>query len=174
MNIDTPAAEITKQSSAQSSTSPDPEALYAQALELDGLGKSKKWIIRSRDRQKAAELYREAAILGHASAMYNYALCCLRGEGVPKNKENQVQAVVWFRKAAEADIADAYNNLGYCHELGLGGLVRDVNEAERNYGIAASMKNSTGNDNLTDLREYRAESSKRLLRFRRASGQAVP
>ena len=48
--------------------------------------------------QKAERLFREAADLGDATALYNLGVCLEHGLGCDKNLE---EAVMWYRRAAE-------------------------------------------------------------------------
>lgn len=48
--------------------------------------------------------YRKAAEQGHEGAQFNLGLILYSGDGIAKN---EAEAVRWFRKAAEAGLADA-------------------------------------------------------------------
>ena len=48
----------------------------------------------------------------YAEAQYNWASAIHTGEGVAKD---QVEAVKWYRKAAEQNYAEAQYNLGVCY-----------------------------------------------------------
>ena len=61
------------------------------------------------------------------SAQNNLGICYMKGEGVVKNP---VEAVKWFRKAAEQGNSDAQNNLGVCYANGEG-VAKDTVEATR-------------------------------------------
>ncbi|MDH3510674.1 MAG: sel1 repeat family protein [Gammaproteobacteria bacterium] len=61
-----------------------------------------------RDDVKAAELYRQAAELGLASAQKSLGNMYAEGRGVPKDDE---QARLWWRLAAEQGNTEALENL---------------------------------------------------------------
>ena len=63
-----------------------------------------------------------------ASATHN-------GQGVAKD---EVEAVKWYRKAAEQNDADAQNNLGVCYANGQG-VAKDEVEAVKWYRKAAEQ-----------------------------------
>ena len=56
--------------------------------------------------------YRKAADLGVALGMYNLGCCYYNGTGVPKD---EAEAVKWWRKAAELDVAEAKEILAKMH-----------------------------------------------------------
>ena len=58
-----------------------------------------------------------------------------KGEGVTKD---QVEAVKWYRKAAEQNYAKAQHNLGFCYAHGEG-VVKDQVEAVKWYRKAAEQ-----------------------------------
>ena len=45
-------------------------------------------------------------------AQYNLGVCYAKGQGVAKD---EVEAVKWYRKAAEQNYAEAQYDLGYCY-----------------------------------------------------------
>ena len=59
-----------------------------------------------RNPEKAAELYRKAAELGHVTAQLNLGNCYQDGSGVVKD---EAEAFEWFRKAAENTISFDFN-----------------------------------------------------------------
>ena len=63
--------------------------------------------------KESASAYRAAAKKGNAEAQYNLGLCYSQGEGV---KEDRVEAVSWYRLAAEQGHQDARKKL---KEMGL-------------------------------------------------------
>lgn len=63
----------------------------------------------------------------YSLAQNNLGLCYAKGEGVAKDP---VEAVKWFRKAAEQGNSDAQNNLGVCYANGEG-VAKDTAEAAR-------------------------------------------
>jgi len=60
-----------------------------------------------------------------ADAIYTQGLCYYKGDGVAKD---YVEAVKWFRKAAERGHASAQRNLGVCYKNGEG-VEKDYAEA---------------------------------------------
>lgn len=69
------------------------------------------------DYAKAADLFRRAAMQGHAAAQYNLGILNYFGQGTaPDIKE----AAHWFQRAADQDFADAQYNLGFLYFEGLG------------------------------------------------------
>src|SRR5207249_2815693 len=66
------------------------------------------------------------------------------GEGVAKD---QVEAVKWFRKAAEQNYAKGQFNLGACYEHGEG-VAKDPVEAVKWVRKAAEQNHATAQDNL--------------------------
>ena len=67
-----------------------------------------------------------------------------QGKGVAKD---QVEAVKWYRKAAEQNHAAAQNNLGFCYAKGEG-VAKDQVEAVKWYRKAAEQNNAMGQINL--------------------------
>jgi localization factor PodJL len=66
--------------------------------------------------------------------MHNLALYYFRGEAGPRDL---AQAAAWFRRAAEAGVADSQYNLGLLYEAG-SGVARDPAEAYKWFSIAAN------------------------------------
>jgi TPR repeat protein len=81
-------------------------------------------------------LYARAAESGHPVAQYNVAMMYANGEAV--NVDYQ-QAVYWFRKSADQRFAPAQYRLGELHYFGMGGLVRDPQQAARLFEAAAQQ-----------------------------------
>src|SRR6266516_3116106 len=75
--------------------------------------------------QKPIGEVKAKAEAGDADSQVELGLRYLDGEGVAKN---QVEAVKWFRKAAEQNFAKAQVNLGVCYEKGEG-VAKDEVEA---------------------------------------------
>ena len=75
-----------------------------------------------REYEKAFELFNEAAALGYAPAIYNTAVCYLRGEGVEKDS---IEAFRSFRKAANLGEEKALHNLASCYMRGIGTAKND-------------------------------------------------
>ena len=60
--------------------------------------------LQERDEMRAVELYRQSAERGYATAICDLGLCYENGSGV---KPDPVEAIQWYRKAAQQDHADA-------------------------------------------------------------------
>ena len=75
------------------------------------------------------------AYQGDAAAQYNLGLMYANGEGVP---EDDVEAVRWYRLAADQGVADAQFNLGISYDNGEG-VPEDDAEAARWYRLAADQ-----------------------------------
>ena len=72
----------------------------------------------------------------------------MAGDGV---KQDDVQAVTWFRKAADQGVASAQYNLGLMYEFALGGLTKDLYRAEALYRRGCDGGNATGCEHLKRL-----------------------
>ncbi|MFQ5661485.1 MAG: tetratricopeptide repeat protein [Gammaproteobacteria bacterium] len=70
-----------------------------------------------RDRQQAAELYKQAAALGSLQAQNKLGYLYEQGEGV---EQDLTTAFSWYRKAAEAGYLTAQYNLAEKYRLGIG------------------------------------------------------
>src|SRR5206468_4449043 len=87
-----------------------------------------------------------------AKAQYNLGVCYEKGEGVGQVEAERarlfgmagdpVEAVKWYRKAAEQNYATAQNNLGLCYEQGKG-VAKDLVEAPKWYRKAAEQNDAT-------------------------------
>jgi len=86
----------------------------------------------------------QRADAGDPVAQNNLGAAYSDGEGVP---EDDVEAVKWFRLAAEQGEAMAQNNLGKHLDDGLGVPEDDI-EAVKWYRLAAEQGNATGQNNL--------------------------
>ena len=99
-------------------STPDAEAvaLYKQAIDLfDQQGKD----------VECAGLLRQSAELGYVWAQLFYGRFLCKGIGTALDP---VEAVEWFRKAADQDCPAAYYELGVCYENGEG-VARDLDAA---------------------------------------------
>ena len=88
-----------------------------------------------KDTVKAVELYRQAADLGNADAMYRLAMCYMNGKGV------EPEAIIgqqWSQKAAELGNIDAMVLLGACYAGGVG-VEKDESMAAEWYQKAADL-----------------------------------
>ena len=77
------------------------------------------------DRKLLADV-RAKADKGDAVAQYNLGVCYRDGQGVDKD---YVEAVKWYRKAAEQNVAEAQYSLGLCYANGRGVEKDDVEAA---------------------------------------------
>ena len=83
------------------------------------------------------ELYSDAQ-QGDVVAQFSLGWCYKYGEGV---KKDYVQAVNWYRKAAEQEYAEAQFFLGLCYESGEG-VEKDLVEAVKWFRKAAKQENA--------------------------------
>jgi TPR repeat protein len=81
---------------------------------------------------------------GHAKAQFYLGLYYEEGYGVP---QDYIEAVKWYRKAAEQGDADAQCNLGYCYKNGRG-VPPNYAEAAKWYRKAAEQGNAQAQYNL--------------------------
>src|SRR6266496_1681980 len=89
--------------------------LLEHALRPEQIAQGQK---RARDfKQKPIEEVKAKAEAGDAESQVEFALRYDKGEGVAKD---QVEAVKWYRKAAEQNYAKAQFNLGVCYDEGAG------------------------------------------------------
>ena len=72
---------------------------------------------KKEDYNKAAELFSDAAALGHVGAMSDLGLMYAQGKGVPRIKQ---EAVKWWAKAAEGGEVKAQHNLATAYATGDG------------------------------------------------------
>ena len=94
------------------------------------------------------------AMAGNADAMYNLAMMYLNGENGAKN--DPYAARDWFRRAADADHAEAIYMVGKCYAEGIGGFV-DKKAALRWYKDAAEANSIDGMINLAGMYLYEDE-----------------
>ena len=85
-----------------------------------------------------------------ASAQYNLGLCYANGTGVAKDEE---EAVKWYRKAADQNLAEAQYNLGYCYANGQG-VAKDYVEAYKWVNLAAASKDEHTAKNVVKMRNW--------------------
>src|SRR6266403_100398 len=93
------------------------------------------------DQKPIGEVKAEA---GDAESEVELGLRYLDGKDVPKN---QVEAVKWFRKAAEQNFAAAQNRLGVCYGNGEG-VAKDQVEAVKWFRKAAEQNLAKAQYNL--------------------------
>src|SRR5438132_740500 len=97
------------------------------------------------DRKVLAEI-RAGADKGDAKAQYELGRAFFSGTlGVAKD---EAEAVKWFRKAAEQNVADAQYSLGVCYDSGEG-VVKDEVEAYKWWLLAAGQGNDDAKYNMT-------------------------
>ena len=68
----------------------------------------------AQDKEKAAELYEEAALNGDAVAQYTLGYMCDKGDGIDKDR---VKAMFWYEKAADQGHEAAQNRLNVLRHL---------------------------------------------------------
>lgn len=93
---------------------------------------------------KAAELYAEAAELGHDMAQFAFALCYENGQGVEKDL---AKAVEWYIKSAKEGNERAQYNLAICYEEG-SGVERNMKKAVQWYKESAEQGFSPAQYNI--------------------------
>ena len=97
------------------------------------------------DRKVLVEI-RAGADKGDAKARYELGRAFFSGTlGVAKD---EAEAVKWFRKAAEQNVADAQYNLGVCYDSGEG-VAKDEIEAYKWWLLAAGHGNDDAKYNMT-------------------------
>ena len=97
------------------------------------------------DRKVLAEI-RAGADKGDAKAQYELGRAFFSGTlGVAKD---EAEAVKWFRKAAEQNVADAQFSLGVCYDSGEG-VAKDEVEAYKWWLLAAGQGNDDAKYNMT-------------------------
>jgi TPR repeat protein len=129
---------------------------------------------RNGDVAKAFQIWSPLAEEGHAQAQYGIAVLYEAGSAaVPKD---DVKAAQWYRKAADAGIVAAQNNLALMYAQGRG-VPRDVNMAAQWWQLAAKSGHAMAQYNL-GLAYYRGEGVQRSYPeaidwFRKAAAQGV-
>ncbi|MBR5213143.1 MAG: sel1 repeat family protein [Akkermansia sp.] len=104
----------------------------------------------SKEYEKAAECFRQAAEQGHAQAQFELGACYSLGKGV---SEDSAEALKWFRKSAEQGHEYSCLMLGIYYECGKGGVDKDIAEAEKWYRRAAAHGNLKAYKKLEALRD---------------------
>lgn len=137
--------ELEQQSSATKSEAvadggnPTAERLYREAVELDFKAEATE-----ENKRRAVALYRQAAELGYAPAMFNLGVSCEEGDGV---EADVAEANRWYILAAEAGHAAAMFNLGNNYRIGRG-LARNTARAFDLFRRAADAGNTDALINL--------------------------
>ena len=102
------------------------------------------------DLAHAAELYKQAADLGNAEAMYWIGILYKNGNGV---KQSYSKAKEWFEKAAENGDEDVMSAIGYLYENG-DGVEQSYSKAKEWYEKAAEHDHATAMLRLGYLYQY--------------------
>jgi TPR repeat protein len=148
----------------------DAEELFYQAMQLylrankraAGEGKA------DLQRQYMAKLRRVLEVdPHHAAAQFNLGHMHHYGEGVVKDA---VQAVSWYRKAAEQGHADAQCNLGNMYCKGEG-FQQNIHEAARWWQKAADQGQVNAHFGLGQLNEHHGKYQAAIVHYR--AGQAA-
>ena len=71
-----------------------------------------------------------------------------KGYGVPRN---YIEAIKWYKKAADQGNADAQYELGYMYDLGLGELIQSYIEARKWYRFAADQGHMGAKKRLQEI-----------------------
>ena len=116
--------------------------------------------VQAQDNQSAQELADLSALAeaGATEAQYSIGVKYDTGEGVP---QDDAEAVIWYRRAAEQSHATAQYNLGVMYGAGEG-VPQDDAEAVRWYRLAAEQGDASAQNNLRSHVRHRR---------RRAAGQ---
>ncbi len=93
---------------------------------------------------------------GDAGAQFNLGVMYANGEGVVKD---QVQAVKWYRKAAEQGYADAQVNLGTAYWMGTG-VPKDLVQAHVWINISAAKVNELAQKKMPILEQQMTSEQK--------------
>lgn len=89
------------------------------------------------DPKRAIELLERAAKSGDAEAQYELATLYEKGIGVAQDVK---KAIGLFHQSADANYADAINDLGFLHYQGGLGIIRDRKRAREYFGRAADLR----------------------------------
>jgi hypothetical protein len=101
-----------------------------------------------RNAAEGVRRYRQAAEQGHTLAAVMLGMAYESGAGVDKDP---VQALAWYRRAADAGDAWGQYHVGAYHERGWGGLTADITEARRWYELAAAHEHEGARVSLAQL-----------------------
>nr|AGM32482.1 Sel1 domain containing protein [Coptotermes formosanus] len=87
--------------------------------------------------ERAAQLYGQAARLGHPEAMFRYFICCYRGIGLHRNER---RAYDWCQKSAESGYGLAASTMSFYYETGENPMrIVDQDRAECWYRKASEL-----------------------------------
>ena len=110
--------------------------------------------------QKPIEEVKAKAEAGDAESEVELGRRYNKGEGVVKD---QVEAVKWYRKAADQNLAKAQYNLGVCYDGATGeGVAKDHVEAAKWYRKAAEQNYANAQNNLGVCLHARAKAWRRI------------
>lgn len=101
----------------------------------------------NKEYEKAIELYKKAAALGHIGVLNRLGWMYQYGEGV---EQSDTEAVKWYRKGAEAGNAKAMNNLGLMYQNG-SGVEQNYNKAIELYKKSIDAGNGVAANNLGNI-----------------------
>ena len=101
----------------------------------------------NKEYEKAIELYKKAAALGHIGVLNRLGWMYQYGEGV---EQSDTEAVKWYRKGAEAGNAKAMNNLGSMYQNGEG-VEQNYNKAIELYKKSIDAGNGFAANNLGNI-----------------------
>ncbi|MBC7380768.1 MAG: sel1 repeat family protein [Burkholderiaceae bacterium] len=107
------------------------EALFQQGMAVT----SYELLPKQRDHAKAAELWKQAAALGHWKAAMNLAGLYETGQGVPEDTE---QAVLIVEGLMKQGVPAAFDKMGTYHQRGIG-VNDDTSRAYAFWQLAADM-----------------------------------
>jgi TPR repeat protein len=117
------------------------KSLKAQSIDLEEVFKEALALYQgSADKAQAAQLFQQAAELGHAGAQFYLGMSYENGSGVPKDV---AAAANWFRQSATNGYVEASMALGYFYSEGLE-VKPDYVEAFVWYSVAAAQGNRIG------------------------------
>jgi TPR repeat protein len=142
--------------------------------------------------EKAVEFYNEAAKRNNLNGIYHLAECYKYGSGTEKNKplanqyydyvaeknhyltlgqraekEDPVQAFQYYALAAKTGNPNAQFKLAICYDLGLH-REQNLDEAKKNYALAAAQGHSTAIKNLGILYFYFEENHEPGMKYLRS------
>ena len=83
------------------------------------------------------------------SAQRNYAVCCIKGIGVPTNPK---EGFVWLKKSADQDNVDSLFLVGICYAQGIG-VEPNEEEASKCIKKAADQGHEAANQIIQQLEQ---------------------
>jgi TPR repeat protein len=99
----------------------------------------------TRDFAESIKWHQPGADTGYASAEFIIGARHQKGHGTPKN---DIQAMIWYNKAAAQGHAGGINNVGWMHSYGRAGDPRDGDKASAMYLRAAERGNEVSQNNI--------------------------